>query len=513
MILRKPYALFIKLFKVIHIIASVCIAFLIFKTSDILKFLSNYIYTENSVVGKSIVKNYVNVILFIVPVVLMIISLLIFGVMYRKNKPKRFYLISFFSYLVVLVTNIYVVSFLKTMEFNVVSVSVAKLIHDFIFMSVILEIITFIMFFLRGLGLDFRKFDFNSDLLKIDISDEDREEIEVTINVDTDESRRKQKEKIRRFRYFFYEHKFIVITLSIIFIVLVVLLTYYFNNINGKTNRENKYYNNGNISIRVNRSYILNTDYRNNKVSDNYLVIVDFTSKSNLGKTLYLNDFNLNIGEAYFKPVSNYYNYFLDIGKGFFDTKLSNDDNRSILIFEISEKYKDDDMILNYLDLPIRLSPSNTRGKKVINKALGNEMSFNDTLGNLSFNIADCNIQDKVLINYEYCYRDECVNSIEYLVPTINENYDKAVLELNLKYTNNSEYNFKDFYEFFTEFGSIEYVVNNKTYYQYSGFERIESKKVKSNSMYMGIDKNIMNSSNIKLIFNIQGIKYEYVIR
>ena len=51
MILRKPYVLFIKIFKPIHIFMSILIAFLIYNTNKILNFLSNYIYSDNNVVG------------------------------------------------------------------------------------------------------------------------------------------------------------------------------------------------------------------------------------------------------------------------------------------------------------------------------------------------------------------------------------------------------------------------------------------------------------------------------
>ena len=52
MILRKPYAFFIKIFKPIHIFMAVMLAYLVYKTNIILNFFSKYIYSNINVIGK-----------------------------------------------------------------------------------------------------------------------------------------------------------------------------------------------------------------------------------------------------------------------------------------------------------------------------------------------------------------------------------------------------------------------------------------------------------------------------
>lgn len=513
MILRKPYALFIKLFKPIHIIIAGLLGTLMFRTSAILKFLSNYIYTETSTVGTEIVKEYSSSFLYYFPTIMIIISLVFFGVMFTKKKPYKFYIFEAFAFLIILVLNVYILNFLETMEFHIVSVTTAKVIHDICFICIIIEVISYLLFISRGLGLNFKKFDFSSDLFKMDISESDREEVEVSINVDIDEQLRKRKERLRRFRYFFYEHKFYVITISSIIIFLVYAFGYYFVNIQGRTNKEGRVYTENSFNIRVNRSYILNSDYKDNKITDNYLVVIDFSVNSVYEKELYLKDFNLKIGEARFKPIYNYEEELMDLGVVFNDNIINIFDTSYLLVFEVSEKYINTEMILNYLDLPIRLKPNKERQEEVISSSFGNALSFEKTLGNINFTIKNYEIVPSVVNEYDYCVKGDCIYSKEYLKPSISENYDKVLLKLDVDYKNESTYQLNNFYEFFNTFGSIEYVKSGETYYQYDGFEIIESTKVNDKNIYIGINKAIMAADGIKIVFNIRGVKYEYILR
>ena len=83
------------------------------------------------------------------------------------------------------------------------------------------------------------------------------------------------------------------------------------------------------------------------------------------------------------------------------------------------------------------------------------------------------------MIKYNYCIKEnDCVLSKEYIQPTINENFDKHVLKLNVNYLDKSNLQNKSFYEFFSKFGIIEYTIGDKTYSQRSNFEELRSKKI-----------------------------------
>ena len=66
MILRKPYAFFIKHFKLIHVIMTVLLGYLILKTNLILNFLNTYMESKELVTGMELVKPLFGVSIYVV---------------------------------------------------------------------------------------------------------------------------------------------------------------------------------------------------------------------------------------------------------------------------------------------------------------------------------------------------------------------------------------------------------------------------------------------------------------
>ena len=93
MILKKPYAFFIKIFKPLHLILGIIILYSIILNNKILEFLNTYLHTSSSVVGQNIQSTYINSLIFIIPVIIIVLSMIILGIMFRKKKPISFYLI------------------------------------------------------------------------------------------------------------------------------------------------------------------------------------------------------------------------------------------------------------------------------------------------------------------------------------------------------------------------------------------------------------------------------------
>ena len=160
MILRKPYAFFIRYFKIIHVLISISIGYLIYQTNLLLSFFSKYLDSIVSVVGQELVSNLFSSILFIIPIVVVALSLVILTVMFRKNKPYRFYIINTFLFIIIFVLFIYSKNILESMESVILNIKVVKLTHDLLVLTMMAESITFLFFFTRGIGLNFKKFDF-----------------------------------------------------------------------------------------------------------------------------------------------------------------------------------------------------------------------------------------------------------------------------------------------------------------------------------------------------------------
>ena len=485
MILKKPYAFFIKLFKPIHLMLSILIAYLIFLENRILRFLSNYITTNVSVVGEKLREEYISSFIYIIPIVLIVISLLIFGIMFKKKKPTTFYLINIFAYIFIMIINIYAINFLGTLEQNVVAIKLVKLIHDFIFINIMIETISFIVFVIRGIGINFKKFDFDSELSRINISDSDKEEVELNIQIDLNESKRKRKKKLRYLKYLYFENKFIINICIIVFLITITSVGIGIKIGDNNQLKEGVEHIIGDFNFIVDRTIKLNTNYRGKKITENYLIIVDIELKSYIeNQKLYLNDFSLNIGEAKFKPTTKYSNDLVDIGQVYEENVLSNEYENYLFVYEIPEKYINSEMTFEYNDKGTRtdvsLRPTNLKTKEIsVSKKTTQNISFLETLGDIEFKINNIDINSKYLIEYDYCInKDDCVKSYEYLKPSINENFDKYILKLDVEYSDNSSLEMTNFYKFVENFGSLYYYLNDSCYEEETKFVNPRKTKI-----------------------------------
>lgn len=521
MIIRKPYAFFIKMFKPIHFVLAILIAYLIYLENKILDFLNNYISSSSSVVGQSIKEHLASNLIYLIPVIIIIFSLVILGIMFRKKKPVTFYAINIFSFIVIIIINLYASNFLGVLEESIVSVKTVKLIHDLILLNIIIESIIFIFFVVRGMGVNFKKFDFDSEISKFDISESDKEEFELDINVDLSESKRKRRRTFRYLKYAYIENKFLINSVSIIVICVIGLIIYSTINIYNKTNKEGVIYSAPTFNFCVDETLILNKDYKGNKITDNYLIVVNVRMNSNFkDNSLFLNDFSLKIGDAKIKSTTKYEKSLLDLGYLYKGEKLSAEYKKYLFVYEIPEKYINSEMLFSYISdgksIDIKLNPKELTSNNIVeSKKITEEMNFKDVLGNINFKVNEYEIKDKFVLEYNYCVKNsDCILSKEYVKASIDENYDKYVLRLNLEYNDESDLNLNTFYKFFERFGEIQYKIGETWHSQVNGFEDIKSTKTSDkNNIYIGIKYDIMSATDIKLVFNIRGLKYEYLLK
>ncbi|MDO4963430.1 MAG: hypothetical protein Q4E75_04995 [bacterium] len=488
--------------------------YFLYLQSNILNFFNNYLTSNINVVGENIRDNLINGFIYIIPIVVIFISIIIFGIMFKKNKPVIFYFITIIFNIFILVVNFYTSNLLNTMEQVIVSIRIIKLIHDFVLISMILSGIIIIFFIIRGMGLNLKKFDFDSDITKLEISEEDKEEFEVNVDFDLDNKKANFRTKLRNYKYFYLENKFIInILLSIVIFIIIILIIFLLRN---NLKSEGVFYDVNNVNIKINKTHIINEDYKGNKLTkDNLIVLEIYLGSNNSNYEIRLDEFNLKIDNLYLKPTLKYSNLILDIGTCYNENTLTLNPKKYLLTFEVKEKYMKSDMILKYNDLEIKLDPKKiTNSKKNISKTLGEVINFENDLSDISFKINSFDIKDKVVVSYDYCIKeDDCINSKEYIIPKLDQNYDKYVLTLDIDY-NYTNSNYKKFYELLSYFGYIYYCKNEICYKQESGFEELKSNKKNSKNIeYIGINSDVFNSDNIKFIFDIRGLKYEYIIK
>ena len=94
MVLRKPYALFIKHFRLINLIMALLMAILIYRTWVIANYFSNYIDDYVTASNGFVVGHYINFYSFFLVLIVIILNVLVLSVLFVKNKPKKLYIIN-----------------------------------------------------------------------------------------------------------------------------------------------------------------------------------------------------------------------------------------------------------------------------------------------------------------------------------------------------------------------------------------------------------------------------------
>lgn len=519
MILRKPYAFFIKMFKPIHLVIGLLIGYLMIGESKIFDFLDKNITTNLNLVGHNIKSTYVSTSLYLIPVILILLFISILTIMFYKKKPITFYLVSIFGTIAVLVINIYAINFFDVVNTSIVAVKTTKLIHDLVFISMLVEGILLIFVIIRGFGVNIQKFNFDSDISKIDIKDSDNEEFELNIRLNIDKTRREHNRRIRYLKYAYAENKLIVNIVVMAIIAIIGVITWILLSRKPKMYTENFEVYTSTCSIIVENSYIVNKSYDGRKLTDNYLIVVDAKVRGNYKNAeIFLNDFNIDTKNIIYTPTTMYNKYLIDLGKGFSIDKVNLEYSNFIFVYEIPEKYINKNLVFSYNDGQtnsyIKLTPKKINYDDTPEaKSIGEKLAFEDKLTGISFTINSFDIQDKFKLNYKYCMgSNDCLNSIEYVKASINKNYDKSVIKLNIDFKNESEFKYK-FYNLLTTFGYIEYKLNEDVKIE-KNIELVTSNRVdEKNVIYLGVNKEIMNAEEITFAFNVRGRQYTYKVK
>lgn len=356
MILRRPYAFLIKHFRLIHLILFGILAFITYKASTILNFFKEYISTSGNMEVLS--TNYINIFMYIAPIIIIGLSILIFYLMKYKDKPRLFYIILII--VSVLCTGIYTYLYLniRSLETTAVSARVIRLYRDISRTNFYILFIMCIPTLIRGLGFDIKKFNFTKDLKDLNLNEEDSAEVEVSIDVSSNGLKRTGRRTLRELKYYYAENKVIInIILSIIIVILILIFPFNKYIVN-RDLQEGEILGTTNFNIKVNNSYL--TD-RKRITKDNSYIILKISVIGKVNKySLDLDHFVLEGKNNKYVPSQKFYLYFNDIGIGYKNNILDTNNYKDyILVYNINNIDKDSNLIFRYIDnnRAIKLSP------------------------------------------------------------------------------------------------------------------------------------------------------------
>ena len=527
MILKKPFAFFIKHFKLIHLILAISACFLVIKTNSILSFYLEYMDLMNVASGMMISEELFSIYLFVFIVIIILGSILIAGLMKTKEKPIVFYAINILIY--IYVATIYIASYnvTKSLEIGLVDIRTLKMIQDFLVLAMIFQVFSAILLIIRALGFDVKKFDFERDLEQLEITSEDSEEIEVNLEFDFDKFKRNFRRRIRHFRYVYLENKVVINIIFLIIALVLAVLIYLKIGVYDKVYKENQVFKITNYQIKIKETYNVNTNYYGEQIDDaTTFIVVKANIKSYLEKEIKFESARLalEINNHLFHHQKKYKDSFKDLGNIYLNQKVKNEASDYLFVFQIPKDYANKDINLKYFDydnkeISVNLKPNDFSDEKLYNYNLGDKINLTDSiLKNTTIKINSIEISDYFRNNYKFCVTDlECLDSYEYLVPTYTGNEDKALLKITgvLNWDNDQKIEGIDnLYDFISTYSTITYILDQEEKEMNIKLKQVKpSNSDEDNVYYIEVPKEIKEAKKIYINFIIRDKKYKYAVK
>ena len=535
MILRKPYAFLIKHFKLIHFIIFVCMIYILFKTWNIVDFLSGYI-SNGQVIStfEDISSIYVSNMLLISVIFLILILAVVLYLMKHKKKPSLYYILSLCIYSILIFLLFFASSFIYNLQFTTPDLRITKLIRDIFLLLFGAQALLPIISFVRAIGFDFKKFDFKKDIMELNISAEDNEEFEFELNLDTEDIKAKIRKKFRYFKYYYKENKIIFYVIFGVVTVIIGINTYDYFSSREHIFTQQEYFETNSFQINVIDSYKTNLDTKGKKInSKNFYVILKMRYKNKTNNDLTININNAILSYSEFnstKPTKLVYNKLSEFGVPYYTQKLKGKELRDfIFVYEVPIEYYDSDFKLKYLygtetinnqleykysTVDLDVYDFKKMGSELVDtKNLGEELVFtNSILGNTKITINEIDFSNKYLYNVIVCKQNGCSKNSKFVTPSTNYTYDLTLMKVKyeLEYDNRlgSGYSISDF---IAKFGKIRFVIDDKEYEH-----KLELKDVTphytNKYAFIEVRSKIKNADKIYLDFIIRDKKYTYVI-
>lgn len=435
MILRKPYALLIKYFKLIHIIMFIITGILVFKLRSIFTFFVDYSKNGFFLHIDDIVNNYIPGWLFILTFIVLGACICIFLLMRKKEKPVLLYKFAIIYFIIVFVALfVYRAFFTSLVDTTYDSISLVWY-RDIIRFIYYFNYIFVVAFFIRGFGFDIKKFSFEIDRKELDLEESDNEEFELLINFDKENFRNKLKKERREFRYYLKENAILLICILVIALGVIGYSIYNNKYVVNKIYQEGEYIPSNDLVFDIKDSvYTIYNSYGDVAVSNyQYIVLsMDIENKSDANITLNNEYLRIHFNDDYVYPINS--NYFQDLGTVYNNNVIKgNSTSNYIFVFKIPIEKK-------FLEVYLEIKNGDSYKNALLNldedKIVEKEFRKTDTIeisGNyyhdISFNIKEYGIKETYSYEYQICNNDICNTLIKRVVPKMNNNIFKLKVE------------------------------------------------------------------------------------
>lgn len=528
MILRKPYAILIKNFRLIHLLLSGMMVYLFYRTNTILSFLNEYIGSSQIKIKDTTLVTLFGNVFFVLVSFIIILTIIIMALMAFKKKPIKFYIYNIVTY--VFSTVIYSVAFytIQKLQYGLLDVKTLKLIQDLTTATLALQIVAIIIVIIRATGFNIKKFNFNEDLDTIEIDETDNEEFEVNLDVDTDKLMRKIRKRLRYAKYVYIENKFFINLLAVIFVGALSIFIYANIDVYSKTYTKSESFKTVQFILGTNESF--KTKYINitDTIEDGYqLIVVRINAKRIYYQKIGLNTgrFTLHANNNLYYHTTEYKDNLNDLGETYMNDIIRNDSfDNYILVFKVREQDINDKLLLTYTDLTndkvkIKINPINLNTKKEETTSnIKEEISFkNSIFKNTILKIDSYELNDSFKLDYQYCVEENCYNSVEYVNVSATDNYNKTLLKLvgtvtydeTLPIVKNN-----NLFKFISKYVTIKYKIGDSIKTSLVKLKELKPRKTDiENTYFIEVPNVLKNADSIVLEFNIRNRIYTYNLK
>lgn len=522
MILKKPYAFFIKYFKIIHLIMAIFMGLLIFQTNTFLQFFNEYINSNMITTGLNLIDTYFSKLSYIYISIVLIFDFIVWFLLDYKKKKNIFYVINFVGYVSVLVFYIYLSSLLTSMSKQIIDTRLIMAIRDLVIIFFTFQTFSIFVVVSRFFGLNIKQFNFESDLKELNLAEGDNEEVEVSLDLDVNTLKSKLSLILRNYKYYFKENLRLIIPIMTVLILLLGYIIY--KNINGNTTKykQGSIFTVPNYSLKVVDTFVTSKDYKMNVISDNNsLVVVKIDIKTtNKTENFEFGKFALQIGKNKYYHTIKYSSSLSDLGNTYIKQKLTDSYTSYLLVYEVPKTQASKKKNLVYVNeissglfsrdtlTKVKLNSSNLDEIENNNISLNEKVEFNASYIDIkSITLKGITLSDEFQIKYNKCINDsECYSFYEPLQASYSGSYDKAILKIEVDIDSQDNSNIVNL---LNSFSKISYKINgiNKSV---TLSKQILPTKVNSKAYYFEVPQELISAEEIIYIFSVRGNVYTY---
>ena len=534
MIVKNPYKILVKNYRVINLLLLIPVIYLLFTFTDLAEFFRMYVDSKYYTSETDLAALYIPAITMIAAVGTAVLHFVVWLLLTLKKKKSYYHIISAGYLLVLFIALVFFYTSLLNIEMGRVDNTFANFLRDISDLVIYPIYILVVMGGINVVGLNIKslRFDKHEDLK---ISEEDEEDIEIKVGSDSNATKKRFVHVARELKYYVIENKAI---LAIIIVAVIGMFGYkaFVNyQVYNKAYNVNQAFELDNFALSVKESYITPYDYSGRVITPNKYYLAIRIGIENKGKeTAIAKDvFRLNLGNEELFPSFDKGSRFVDIGIPYTgDVIRQNEAHDYVFIYELTEKQLKASYEMRILnDLRVEENSLRASYKKIkvrpkylselekrSTKKTKEKITFSDsTLKNTHYTLKSVKVQPSYKYSYELCYTERnCVNVEDILVPAGGKML--MIVEDEIDYDNASSYTKYDKKNFYEDFVSVQYTFNLKTgnntgtHTQIANVRDVTPKKVEGIKIYE-VPSNIQNAETINFLITIRNQQYTIKVK